>query len=122
LAKLRFYARDDLLVSVPGARPLKGQAPQYVGRKFIPGDGKAAGAQHPASDTPFESDSDTDEGRRLVQLTSRDAALWPADKATADACGLEFVAVEVKDGVTVRAASASPAPRVSASRRSESDS
>lgn len=93
---------------------MKGQAPQYVGRKFIPGDGKTTGAQHPAVESAYETESETDEGRRLIQLTSRDAALWPADKETAAACGVEFVAVEVKDGVAVRASA--PTPRASASR------
>jgi hypothetical protein len=120
LAKLRFFARDDLLVTVPGSRPVKGQAPQYVGRKFIPGDA-TKGAQHPANEKPHEIDADTDEGRRLVQLTSRDAALWPADAATASACGVEFVAVEVKDGVAVRASAPATPARVGASKRSESE-
>ncbi|HEX5076801.1 MAG TPA: hypothetical protein VFW03_26575 [Gemmatimonadaceae bacterium] len=115
--KLKFFARDDMLVTVPGSRPMRGQAPQYVGRRFIPGDGKTS-AQHPATETPYEADSETDEGRRLVQLTSRDSALWPADKATAEACGVEFVAIDVKDGVAVRASA--PVARASAAKRSES--
>lgn len=116
--KLKFFAREDLLVTVPGSRPMRGQAPEYVGRKFIPGDG-TVGAQFPASEKPYECEADSDEGRRLVLLTRRDSALWPADKETADACGVEFSAVSVKDGValptqavaTKKSSSAASAPK-----------
>ena len=96
--KLKFYARDDLLVTVPGSRPVRGQAPEYVGRKFVPGTAES-GASHPATVEGFECEAGGEIAARLVQLTRRDAALWPADKATADACGVPFVEVTVKDGV-----------------------
>lgn len=122
MAKLRFFARDDLLVTVPGSRPMMGQAPQYVGRSFVPGNGADKGAQHPATEGPYECASDSDEGRRLALLVRRDAALWPADAETAAACGVEFVAVAVKDGIAAPAPKASPAPqRPSASRAQKDD-
>lgn len=105
--RLRFYAREDQLVPLPGHRPLVGQAASYVGRKF-----DAATRGYPATPAPFECDSDSDEGRRLIKMTRRDACLWPADLETADVCGVAFVAVEVRDGVAV--------PRVSTpARRAE---
>ena len=92
--KLRFYAREDQLVPVPGSFPRIGQAPSYIGRKFV-----AADRSHPATDDPYECDAETEGGRRLKKLTRRDACLWPADEATARACGVAFVPVEVKDGI-----------------------
>ena len=123
MSKLRFFARNDAdgprLVTVPGSRPMRGQAAQYVGRKFIPGDAaKGVPAQFPATEAPHEADADSDEGRRLVKVTREDAALWPADKETAAACGVEFAAVEVKDGIAVPATAA----RSSAARAPRSDS
>jgi hypothetical protein len=119
LAKLRFFARDDLLVTVPGSRPMQGQAPQYVARSFVPGDG-VKGAQYPATDKPYECEADSDEGRRLVLLTRRDGSLWPADAETAAACGVDFVAVSVKGGVAAPAPKAAP-QRSSASRAQKDD-
>lgn len=106
MAKLRFFARNDadgpLLVTVPGSRALKGQAPEYVGRRFMVGDPKAGvGASHPATEQPYECDSESEAGQRLTQLTRRDCSLWPADKETAAACSVDFVPVTVKDGVPV---------------------
>jgi len=94
--KLRFHPRDDLLVRVPGFVPRVGQPDQYVGRRF---DAEKHG--HPASPTAYEVDADSDAGRRLAKLCRRDNALWPADKATADFCGVTFVPVEFQDGVFV---------------------
>lgn len=106
MAKVRFFARNDadgpLLVSVPGSRARQGQPPEYVGRKFVRADlDKGMGASHPATPEPFECDSESDVGQRLRQLTRRDGSLWPADKETADLCGVEFVPVTVKDGIPV---------------------
>jgi hypothetical protein len=115
MAKLRFFARDDQLVPFPGFTPAPGQIPVYVGRSF---DEKLKG--HPASQEPSEFDSETREGQRLMQFARRDAALWPADEATARECGVEFVPVTVRDGVAVPAAKASPAPAASPKKGAES--
>lgn len=110
--KLRFFAKDDELVYVPNFPKVRGAFPQYVGRKFIPGTAEA-GAQFPATAEPFECDSDDANGQALLNKFRRGKrCLWPADKATAEACGVEFVPVEVKDGVAVTKA-AEP-PRMSA--------
>ncbi len=109
MALLRFYARADLLVYVPGARPGQGESPRYVGRGFVRGEPNKGGAQYPALKEAFECDEDSDAARRLVKLTRRDGSLWPADATTAAACGVEFTPVEFRDGAWL-AKSAAPAP------------
>jgi hypothetical protein len=103
--KLRFYAKDEEgnqhKVYVPNFPKVQGAFPQYVGRLFIPGTAET-GAQHPATAEPFECDSEDANGQALLNKFRRGKrCLWPADKATAEACGVDFVAVEVKDGVAV---------------------
>lgn len=118
--KLRFYPKDDELVYVPNFPKVRGAIPQYVGRKFVPADG-TNGASFPASDEPFECDSDDENGRALLNKFQRGKrGLLPADKATADACGVEFVAVEIKGGVAVPKG-AEPARTPSASRAQKGD-
>jgi hypothetical protein len=92
--KLRFFAKGDLLVTKPGFLPRAqgGDMPRYVGRTA------GAARTFPASKDAHECDADSDEGRRLMFLTKVDSALWPADAATAAACGVSFVATEFKDG------------------------
>src|SRR5688572_8707692 len=87
--KLRFYAKDDQLVSVPGAQPAMGQPPRYVGRKLEVKDGVPG---YPGTGEAFECDEDSATGRRLVKLVRRENSLTPADAYTAAACGLEFKA------------------------------
>ena len=132
--KLRFYAKDDLLVTEPGSPMMTGQPVRYVGRDFVPGTAAtpsgtpAVAAAFPASSEPFECDSDTKRGQDLIRLMRIDTTrhgeqpLWPADQATADACGVPFVAVTVKDGVAVPASSAAPVViAASAPKRSTKD-
>lgn len=118
--KLKFYAKDDLLVTEPGAPMVTGQAVRYVGRELVPGYGPTPngtpgkGATFPATAEPYECDSETERGQALIRRVYIDTTrhneqpLWPADQATADACGVPFVAVTVKDGVAVPASSATP--------------
>ncbi len=113
MALLRFYARADLLVSLPGARPLPGESPRYVGRFRVAGEPNKGGAKYPALREAFECDSDSDTGRRLVKLTRRDASLWCADAETARECGVEFVRIEFSEAEgawTPAARVAAPAP------------
>ncbi len=93
---LKFYAKSNLLVRVPGATPLPGQPDLYVGRTFDP-----ATRGYPAVNQPYEVDENTDSGRRLIRLTTIDGSLYPADEYTASICGVPFVSVEFKDGVFV---------------------
>ncbi len=97
--KLSFCARGDQLVSLPGEHRIVDQMPRYVGRvaKILNvGDKKAAA--FPAAPDPFCCDSDSDTGRRLTKLCTRDGSLWPADRETAEHCGVDFVPVEHRDG------------------------
>lgn len=124
--KLRFYAKGDLLVSVPGQTILRrnadtgaaGSPVKYVGRVHVPaklrkGPGDSVivdePASNPARSEAYECDSDTERGRRLMKLTRRDGSLWPADEATAAACGVPFVATEFSDGEHVAKSSLKPA-------------
>ena len=122
--KLRFYAKDDDLVYVPNLPKRQGQPPRYVGRTFVAGDpdtGKLA--SFPASSEPFECDSDDANGRELVNRFLRGKRpLWPADKATAEACHCDFVSVSVKDGVAVPGASAPEAKPAKERASARSDS
>ncbi len=107
--KLKFYPKDDSIVYVPNFPKVRGAIPQYVGRTFVPSDG-TKGASFPASAEPFECDSEDENGAALLAKFRRGKRdLWPADKATADACGVEFVPVEVKDGIVVPKATVIPA-------------
>ena len=86
--KLSFYARGDLLVTVPGQAHARGQHLRRVGRT------RTNEAVPPATKEPFEADSESDIGRRLIQLATREACLWAADKETAQAIGVPFVELD----------------------------
>lgn len=100
-AKLRFYAKDDRLVSIPGARPGTGAPPRYVGRKLVV---TPDGPTYPSTGEAFECDAESDAGKELVLRVRNEvrdgygAPLTPADKLTAEACGLEFAAPKQKKG------------------------
>jgi len=88
---LKFYAKDDLLVSVPFQRPFIGQLPRYVGRTQF------AGGNLPAVEEPFATESGSRMGMRLIRLCRR-GSLWPADKQTAAHCRVPFTTVSFADG------------------------
>lgn len=91
--QLSFYAKPGHCVHWPGLKAT-GQAVDYVGRDLVRGDkDKGFAAAHPASKEPVKVDAASDEARRFIKVCRRDAALWPADKATAEACGVAFVEV-----------------------------
>lgn len=96
---LKFVARGDDLVAEPGVTLYVGQSPRYVNREHV----KLASGEwgYPATAEPHTCKADSDEGRRLQLLVVRDRALWPADAATAAACGVPFVPLELHDGVWV---------------------
>lgn len=96
---LRFYAKHDELVREPGVRLIVGHRASYVGRKF---DEKTNG--FPATAEPFAVSAESAEGQRLATLCQRDGSLWPADEATAQACGVPFQPVEFQSGAWVAAA------------------
>lgn len=113
--KLSFYAKDDDIVYEPDFPRVRGAIPRYVGRYFVPAT-KDKSAAFPATAEPYVCDSESENGRVLVGKFLRGKRpLWPADKATAEACGVEFVPVEVKDGIAVpKGPAVIPAARKSA--------
>ncbi len=90
---IKFYAKSNLLVKVPGSMAGPGQAELYVGRVFDP---ESRG--YPASRDGYEVDENSSSGQRLIRLTRIDDSLWPADEHTASVCGVQYVPVEFKDG------------------------
>lgn len=91
---LRFYAKADALQPVPGFDPGVGNHPRYVGRRHDPENP----GSFPATEEPFECDSNSPAGQRLAFLAFRDRDIWPADQETADFCRVPFVATELVDG------------------------
>ena len=97
--KLKFYAKDDLMVAVPGTFQVAGQPARFAGRSpSVDADGNVS---FPATESGVEVDSQSELGRRYSKLARRDGALWAANKETADACGVPFVPVKFQDGVFV---------------------
>jgi len=115
MAKLKFYARADLLELVPDQALFVGNPPRYVGRAYVVVDGAAS---FPASKDAHECEETSAEAHVLKIRCRRDASLWPADKHTADACGVEFTPVDFQDGEWI-AAPTKPALTVSASKSKE---
>lgn len=100
---IKFYAKPDQLVKVPGSQPRPNQPDMYVGRAFDP-----ARRGYFITQEPYEVEEDSDAGRRLIRLTTIDNSLLPADEKTAALCGKEFVKVEFKDGAFVEKKTKSP--------------
>lgn len=93
---IKFYAKPDNLVRVPGAQSRPGQPDMYVGRNFDP---ERRG--YFITEAGFETDENSDSGKRLLRLARLDKCLIPADKKTADLCGIEYTPVEFKSGIFV---------------------
>lgn len=116
MARLRFYARGDKLVSYPGIQTPNGESARYIGREFVRAkDGKPA--SNPATEEAFECDSASPAGQRLARLMRLDALdppLYCADAETAAECGAVFVKVSFADGAWSEDVSpVSPAPKQS---------
>lgn len=105
---LRFYARPGHVLSWPGMK-FAGQFARYVGRSTkLERDaaGAVVGISHPAVAEAVEVDpaskdkTQRDRAARLMRLMSieADKPLWAADEATAKACGVKFVPVELHEG------------------------
>jgi len=85
---LKFHAKPGLSTPWPNSH-VGGQARRLVGRTFVaPKDGVPA--SYPASNEPDQLNDDDEDARHLVRKCSR-GELWPADKYTADVCGVAFV-------------------------------
>jgi len=95
--KLRFYARPGFVLSMPGPK-VAGTAPKSIGRTLRV---EEQVISNPAVKEAVEIESSTQEGRRIIRVMRCDAPdypLWPADKGTADVCGVPYVDVEHVDG------------------------
>jgi len=91
---LKFHPVGDLLAFVPGTG-VGGQPSRYVGRRFNPKTEKFE-----ATEAPFECEEGTERAHRMAKLARRGEVLV-ADEFTAKACGLQFIAHELKGGVFV---------------------
>lgn len=80
MATLRFKAKDGHLVRVPGSST--SGFPRYVGKKFNPETKELTD-----SEKPFECDSGSPEGQRLISEVVRFDSLECADDATKAICG-----------------------------------
>lgn len=113
--KLRFHAKTGR-VHVPGLK-LVGAVPRIVGRKHLPGDGTKTAATHPVDEDGFVIDDadpnkETRSAAEALKRKCRMGDLWPADEATAAACGVAFVKLELgADGEWQPAAAKPPATR-----------
>jgi hypothetical protein len=122
--KLRFLAREDQLAREPGHRPAIGQAARYIGRTFVASkkerrdgvDVVVEPATNPATKDGSEYESDHFDSKDLDHLLrlARKGSIWPADKATAEFCGVDLASVEFKDGAWVRKSSAPELKKASA--------
>jgi hypothetical protein len=95
--QLKFVAKDDQMVMVPGTAQFAGQIARFVNRECVVG--KDETVSWPALAEPHEVDSDSKDGSRLAKIARRDGALLPYDKQTADAIGVPFVALKFTAGV-----------------------
>lgn len=91
--KLRFHPRGDAQPLEPFAPMAVGQAARRIGRRLD----SATGA-YVAVASPYECEEGSREAARAGKFL-RSGDVWPADEATAQACGVPFVAVELRDGV-----------------------
>ena len=106
--KLKFLAKNDLLVTEPGTTAHAGQVARYINRAW-----DEALQGFPAVADPFVCDADSADGRRLTKLLRRDACLLPGDAETAAFCGVPFVAQTLVEGVW------RPAPAVAAKAKKD---
>ena len=87
MQKLKFRAVEGLMVYIPGSVQVVGQAARFVGRVLKDGEYRIA--------EPFECAPEAEEARRLAKCARR-GDVAPADKFTADFCGLPFADPEKK--------------------------
>lgn len=97
MSTLKFFARDGHILAWPGQN-VSGGSRRYIGRdtNVIQKDGETVDILHPAQEKPVEIESSSEAGQRILRLfrIEDEAPLWPADEATAKACGVPFVSVK----------------------------
>lgn len=111
---LRFFAARDALVHERHAdgssmQQSIGSPDRFVGRTF-----DAAKRGYPATKEPYECAEGTGEATYLIR-ECKVGDLHPADKHTAEVCGVELPSLEFKDGVHIpmQAVPSSPPPKPS---------
>lgn len=90
--KLKFLAREDLLVREAGVHPRIGEASRYYGRTFDP-----KTRAYPATQDGFEVEEGTEDAEKCAKQC-RKGALFAGNKQTAEAIGVELLVTEFKDG------------------------
>ena len=95
---LKFLAKDDLLVPVPGTAQFAGQVARYVNREW-----SEETQGFPATAEPYCVAEDSEDGRRLSKLARRDRCLLPADRDTAARIGAEYIQMTLDAGVWITA-------------------
>ena len=114
---LKFLPRAGHMVPFASGNAA-GQLSRYVGRTFKPvGKGGVAGA-YVSEAEPVEVDPDSADAAHLIrQARKSDPGVWPADEATAAACGVDFVKLSRDaDGEWIAAPKAAVAPAVSSKK------
>lgn len=113
--QLKFYAKPGHVVHRPGTKST-GQIAHYVGRRFVRSEGTVTAGAHVAQREPAEFDSDGPEAAQLLRYAAK-GGLWPADEATAAACGVAFQKLKFDDAQaewvldTAGAAKSTPTPK-----------
>ena len=90
--KLRFYAREDLLVREAGIAPRIGEAARYYGRTF-----DATTRAYPASKDGFEVEAGSEDGDKCARQCRKNS-LFVANPETAAAIGVAFIETEFNGG------------------------
>ena len=91
--KLKFLPRPGHMVPFAAGNAF-GQLSRFAGRSFVPSGKPGFAGAYVADAEPIEVDPDGDDAAHFIrQARKGDPGLWPADAATAAACGVEFVAV-----------------------------
>jgi hypothetical protein len=101
---LKFHAKAGDCCPWPNSHHY-GQVRRYVGRQYTaPNEAKGTGATWPAKAEPDEVDAASPHAEHLIRYCAK-GNIWPADEATAAACGVAFTKLERgKDGEWLSAA------------------
>lgn len=88
---LKFLPRAGHMVPFAAGNAF-GQLSRFVGRSFKPSGQPGFAGAYAADAEPVEVDPNGEDAAHLIrQARKNDPGVWPADEATAAACGVEFV-------------------------------
>lgn len=92
---LHYFARTQHLVHEPGRKPVQGQHPRYVGRRWVSADdGNGGGYVTTAEGQKFDTDNLSPQQTLKFRRIVNDGSLWCADEATAAWHGIPFTPVK----------------------------